>query len=83
MISKTLTLPQFMDEEVALMVNGDSSPSRCKRVAHSVSVILLKDGLKLPRFVQVEWSLSGKLLGLQQIMLEGKEWQVMGGAQSR
>lgn len=32
------------------MVNGDSSPrADAKRVAHSVSVILLKDGLKLPK----------------------------------
>lgn len=39
-----------MDEEIALMVNADSSPrADAKRVAHSVSVILLKDGLKLPK----------------------------------
>lgn len=39
-----------MDEEIALMVNGESSPrADAKRVAHSVSVILLKDGLKLPK----------------------------------
>lgn len=46
MTSKHSPLPQFLDEEVTLIVNDDSSPgadTQC--VAHNVSVILFKDGL--------------------------------------
>lgn len=46
MTSKHSPLPQFLDEEVTLIVNDDCSPgadTQC--VAHNVSVILFKDGL--------------------------------------
>ena len=60
MIFEHSPLPQFLDEEVALIVNDDSSPradTQC--MAHSVSVILFKDGLRLPKG-------SSKLSGLFQ-----------------
>lgn len=42
-------LPQFLDEEVALVVNEDGSPGAdTQRVAHSASVILLRGGPGLP-----------------------------------
>jgi hypothetical protein len=44
--SKHSPFPQFLDEEVTLIVNDDSSPgadTQC--VAHNVSVILFRDGL--------------------------------------
>lgn len=65
MISKHSPLPQFLDEEVALIVNDDSSPradTQC--VAHSVTVILLKGGLRLP-------TASSRLSGLFQAMSWG------------
>lgn len=85
MISKHSPLPQFLDEEVALIVNDDSSPrADTKRVAHSVSVILLKDGLGLPKG-------SSRLRGLFQASRWGssgscwkeKNGRVAGRAQSR
>lgn len=67
-VSKDSPLPQFLDEEVALIVNDDSSPrADTQRVAHSVSGILLKGGLRLPKasswlsglFQEMRWGPSG------------------------
>lgn len=46
-MSKHSPLPQFLDEEVALILNGDRSRrADTQRVAHRVSVILLPGGLR-------------------------------------
>lgn len=42
-------LPQFLDEEVALVVHDESPPrADTQRVAHTGSVILLRGDLRLP-----------------------------------
>lgn len=85
MISKHSPLPQFLDEEVALIVNDDSSPrADTQRVAHSVSVILLKGGRRL-------LTAASRLSGLFQAMRWGpsgscwkeKNSRVVGQARSR
>lgn len=85
MISKHSPLPQFLDEEVALIVNDDSSPrADTQRVAHCVSVILLKDGLRLLKG-------SSRVSGLFQAMRWGpsgscwkeKNGRIVGHAHSR
>lgn len=62
MTSKHSPLPQFLDEEVTLIVNADSSPGADTQCVAHVSVILFKDGLSSREsglFQAMGWGSSG------------------------